>query len=642
RQAEADRRRAAVAFEAVGDVRYRAIALHHLGIDLFRQNRFAQAVGSFREALPLRRQAGDRRGEAITASSLAHAHQVRGEIQPALARYHLALELLDPKRDPAVRARGIHNLGVLYADLGERQRAERHLERAIEAWAEVGQDRARAASLNQLGRLHAEAGDPEAAAVRFAEALELRRKTGDRRGEAASLHRLGGTFQARGQPERALEHYRRARELLGEGRYPRSEAEGLLRTASLFESGPEGSAWRRPGESARLYGEALERFRRVGDPAGEAESRMGLARADAARGRLDAALESSSRALELFETLRARALEQRLRTSFYASIQGHFGTHVELLLELHRQRPGEGWSGRALLASERARARGLADLLSQAGAEGGEASGSIGRRRSLETELAYLEDRLLRLRDRPEPAPAGVLASAEAALDRLLEDLERTRADLRVRDPRIDRLLDPTAGVVGTLAELRSALQGSAPAGAPQAQMLIYWLGEERSYLFRLGADRPGGGGGELEVWTLPARSELEPRVRRAHGLLLRSHHRETRWASRAALCQLSHQLLGPVADRLGQEPLILVPDGALHYLPFAVLPDPRGMALGRDGAASADEACADAEPLLARHEVSYLPSASTLVRLQNRSRPEPEGLLAVVADPVFSASDPR
>lgn len=85
--------------------------------------------------------------------------------------------------------------------------------------------------------------------------------------------------------------------------------------------------------------------------------------------------------------------------------------------------------------------------------------------------------------------------------------------------------------------------------------------------------------------------------------------------------------LLGPVARDLGERRLAIVPDGALGYIPFDVLPSPGGK-----------------DPILMRHEVVVLPSASVLVaeRRQLAHRPPARELAIVLADPVFQADDPR
>jgi CHAT domain-containing protein len=88
--------------------------------------------------------------------------------------------------------------------------------------------------------------------------------------------------------------------------------------------------------------------------------------------------------------------------------------------------------------------------------------------------------------------------------------------------------------------------------------------------------------------------------------------------------------LLGPVAAQLGGKRLLVVPDGALEYLPFAALtiPNTRGPFV----------------PLIVEHEVTSIPSASTLavLRRELQERPPAEKVVAVFADPVFDKTDER
>jgi CHAT domain-containing protein len=72
------------------------------------------------------------------------------------------------------------------------------------------------------------------------------------------------------------------------------------------------------------------------------------------------------------------------------------------------------------------------------------------------------------------------------------------------------------------------------------------------------------------------------------------------------------------------------VADGALQYLPFAALPVP-----GSGG---------PPVPMVVDHEVVSLPSASVLgfLRRETKDRKPPVGAVAVLADPVFEADDPR
>ena len=82
---------------------------------------------------------------------------------------------------------------------------------------------------------------------------------------------------------------------------------------------------------------------------------------------------------------------------------------------------------------------------------------------------------------------------------------------------------------------------------------------------------------------------------------------------------------------QLERKRLLIVPDGALQFVPFAMLPRP-----GRPGLAD--------EPLVVQHEIVQLPSASIVpvLRASAEGRAAPDRLLAVLADPVLAVDDPR
>jgi CHAT domain-containing protein len=148
-----------------------------------------------------------------------------------------------------------------------------------------------------------------------------------------------------------------------------------------------------------------------------------------------------------------------------------------------------------------------------------------------------------------------------------------------------------------------------------------------------------------MTTHVLPPRGEIEGAARAFYELLTARNSeqpdelpaaRQRRVAAAdaaldAAARALSAMLLGPVAGQLGSKRLLIVADGALQYVPFAALPDPAS-------GASADD------PLIVRHEVVLSPSASAVavLRSERRDSGRPAKKVAIIADPVFSADDPR
>ena len=89
-------------------------------------------------------------------------------------------------------------------------------------------------------------------------------------------------------------------------------------------------------------------------------------------------------------------------------------------------------------------------------------------------------------------------------------------------------------------------------------------------------------------------------------------------------------KLLRPVAARIRDKKLTIVPSGALSNLPFELLV--RKDAAGKESF------------LIEEHRIRYLPSASILPLLKawRKDRTSPADELWVLGDPVYQASDPR
>src|SRR5262249_20886461 len=110
--------------------------------------------------------------------------------------------------------------------------------------------------------------------------------------------------------------------------------------------------------------------------------------------------------------------------------------------------------------------------------------------------------------------------------------------------------------------------------------LLEYSLGQERSYVFAVTPT-------SLAAYELPKRDEIESAVRNVYDLLTASKsklHSESELQRlskveaeyKAAVAGLSHTVLGPVARQLKGKRLLIVGDGALQYIPFALLPAPQ------------------------------------------------------------------
>ncbi|HVR99584.1 MAG TPA: CHAT domain-containing protein [Thermoanaerobaculia bacterium] len=559
------------------------------------------AMDFYRRSLALARERGRREDEANALNNLGVSASRIGETREALEHYATALDLFRVLGERRREASALNNLGNLFLDMGAPERAREPLEQALAIARDVSDPVREAAVLLNLSRAAADLGSLDEAETRLAQALALQRRAGHRGGEAWTLRRQGWVRNLAGRPAQAVEPLRQALALFGELGD---------RTGQAAVHQELGRAQAALGESAAAlasFQQALGLAAAVGDVAARADALQEIARLEIARGDLQAARGPLGDALRDLESLRAQVAGDPLRTAHFAAVRGAYELSVDVLMQLHRSAPEAGWDRQAFEEAERGRARGLLDLLRQAGVAAHRAEPElIAQEKSLRQRIDAKA--ALLVRGERSPGPEG---EAERELDRLLTEYQVVEARLEARDPAWADLRSP---VVRT-ADVQNGLDR-------ETLLLVYFLGEPRSYLWAVSPDALAG-------FALPGRKEIETAAGRAHELLSRLDPAD-RAAQEETLASLSALLLGPVAGRLGDKRLAIVADGALEYLPFAALPEP-----------GAEKPSA---PLLDRHEIVRLPSAAVLRELRRvaAARPPSSGAVAVLADPLFRGDDPQ
>src|SRR5262245_3493759 len=642
--------------QAVDDRRGEAITLNNIGLVYRALGEMQKALEKYNEALPLRRAEGDRRGEAITLNNIGLVYRSLGEPQKALEKYNEALTIFQTVTvgDRADQAVTLNNIGEIYRALGEMQKAlEKHNE-ALSLRRAVGDRSGEAVTLNNIGGVYYSLGETQKALERYNEALPLRRAIGDRRGEAATLNNVGAVYDSLGEMRKALDNYNEALPITRAISDRRVEAITLNNIGTAYRSlgetqkalekynealtifrtvgdrAEQGGTLNNIGEVYRALGEiqkALDKFdealslsRAVGDRNGEAAALLGIGRVEQKRGNLTQARQTVEQAVGMIESLRTNITGPEFRASYFASRQEFYEFYIDVLMQMHKQNQAAAFDAVALAISERARARSLLELLTEASADirQGVDGSLLERERSLQQRLnakAAAQVSLLNRKHTPEQADA---AAKEIAT--ITDEYEEIQAQIRARSPRYAALTQPQP--LG-LTEIQQQ-------GLDEDTLLLeYALGEQRSYLWVV--SHPA-----IDSYELPPRAEIEAATRRVYELgAARPKSRtppDPQFIAQARA--LSGMLLGPAAAQLGAKRLVVVAPGALSYLPFAALPAPEDK----------KRPAGDYEPLVAKHEVVSVPSASVLsiIRREMAGRRRAAKSVAVLADPVFEESDPR
>lgn len=580
-------------FQAAGDRDREAHLLNDIGVFYKTVGDFQMALNHFGRALSIFRSIGDRTKEARTRRIIGEVYESIGEKQKAIDYYNQALAIFQSVGDKSREAWTLYNLGFAYRTAGEGQLAIDPLNRALSLYQALGDRPGEASTLIEIAYTYIILNERQKALDLFAQVRSLFKTLNDAEGEAYVLHGIGVVYRDLGEREKTLEY----------------------------------------------FNQALSVWRTVGNPSGEFMTLYQVARAERANGSLLAARSDIEAVLNHIEAQRGKINSQEFRASYFAAQQELYEFYVSLLMQLHKQQPSQRHDATALQASERARARSLLELLTEARANIREDvdPALLEREGGLQQQLTTKAERLMRLRgnvlSKEQTYNAKQeLETVEKEIEALTVEHQQVRAQIRIKSPRYADLTQPSTL---SLKEIQQLLD-------PDTLLLEYALGVEQSYLWAITPTT-------LQSFELPKRAEVEALAKRVYQLLTARSRRPVGEPAEARLVRLaavdaeyvsaagalSKMLLQDVSDQLRSKRLLIVGDGALQYIPFAALPEP----------ASNNELRAVANvPLLVNHEVVNLPSASTLsVLRQDLSKRKPAAkAVAILADPVFDKDDPR
>ena len=583
--------------------------LNNLGVLDWRRGRLAEAGASFDEALTLWRAVPSANGAAATLTNQGNVFFESGAYQQALDRFHAAQMVFDEHHDQRGEAYALNNIGVTRQALGDLDGALTFLGRAATAFRAAGEVAAEGRARLRLGRVRVTRGEREHAAAAIAEGLTLIRRAGDRLGEGDATDLSGVAAAAAGDTSQALAHYEQARAQYEEVGSRKGEA------TALHHAGDALVSLNRPSEAIARFALALDIRRQVGLRDAEAETRYGLARAERQLGRLAQAREHLRAALETTEDVRGRVAGEYSRLTYFSSRQSYFGEQIDVLMELHERQPDRGYAVEAFETSERQRARSLLDEIEgmhSAPWRGVEPSLLVDEL-ALRRQLDFWAYRLAGLANR-RGADAEI-AEARRVLGERVDEYRGLEA--RVRAASRESGMLASSPVLGVRELQRQILD-------VDTVLLRVSLGERRSFAWLLTQD-------SLRTAILPDRATIDRAARRVREVL-----RAPRYAGASidvsatmdtAIDELSAMLLAPLATKLKQRRLLIVSDGILQTVPFAALREP-----------------GTGEPLIVRHEVVMLPSATTLAALgrQVAKRTRAPKAVAVLADPVYDPGDGR
>ena len=543
--------------------------------------------------------------EASVHSQLAYLYHLQNDCAQSLEHAKAVVTLGKELKSPYV-GRDIGNLGVVYACVGDMTEAINYYTQALEISADPRN--ADSGSLVSVLTNIAEANltNYAEALPMLERALALSQDIKNPRMKMRVLMGLGALYQQNGDYAKALERAKAALQI--------AQQTGV--------AVPEGNSWNLLGrifysmsdtvQAVEAHRRALSIGERTSTPQVTWQALAGLAAVFEKQGKLEQAVQHYRHAIEIIEDVRKRIGISEDRAGFLANKINIYEKLIALLIPA-KGKTIQPAASEAFHYVERARARAFLDLLAEAKVEVEQntAPDLTKRQQQLQQRISQFTTQLIKERSQEtSKQDKAKIAELEKSLSQADIELADWLRELRGRNPRYAALKYPEPV---TLAQIQALLNDD-------TLLLSYSLAEPQSFLFAITRN-------DFQVRRLPPETTLREGVKKLLAAITDKNHPSPD-EYRLQAVRLTRHLLLPVSQMIaGKKALVIVPDGALHRLPFETLLLPGTTARG------------DLRqlPYLIRHcAISYVPSASVLAELHKEQRAvAPKGFIAF-GDPIY------
>lgn len=541
-------RQAATEARAAGARAEAASNLNNVGLVEWRRGRYDAALTHLRESARIHRSLGNRERVASALNNIANIQEERGRYDDAIENLRKALEINRAHEDTVDIASNLNNIGLAFRSQGRYDDALRYHQRALRHHRAEGAEEGMADAHNNIGIVLEAEERYDRALVHYRKALDVNRRRDDQNGVAANLSNIAAVQAEQG-------HYREAlttqRDVLKVNRAAGNRPSVAVNLSEI------GEIHKKRGEdekARRSYEKALQLNREIGRRGGVAQNLYDVGDLHLRHQRLAAADSVLRESIRITGTL-LRTASGETRRDFLAKEIQRFQALVTA--RVRADRPAA-----ALRTYERSRARLLAERLADE-----DATHALPPVDSMQTAVGRDEAAILYANTDTERPILAMVVTRDSIYTREVSTAPIRRAARR-HEEALDRL---------------------------RVKEKMPWLKQRASLL-----QEAKGVTGALASLVRLYRHDLSAPL---HQQLLSAERRRR-------LGQVLYTVLvDPLEPILTDvDGLVVVPDGALSYLPFEALGDWSGTRL------------------LEQWRVRYAQSLRVLHLLERRSRSDGSG----------------
>lgn len=597
------------------------------------------ALATANKALKLWQMLGDRAGLARSYSLIGTYYLAQNALVEAAQHHEQALALWRELKRPSQEAAELISLGFIEYRKGDWQGSISYYTQAQGMFDEKAEPLKMGQISSGLGAAFNENGMPENGLIHFQRALDYYRQTQDPNAVIYATWSLGRTYYLlRNYPQAlsylqqslngidqnsfaaapALQYLGRVHIGIGEYKLARQYLDSALETYTKAGNPKEigqlraliGQVYSLEGQVKRAqqyYKDALDIFIKLSDRVNQAAVLYALGELELKNRNFDVAESYLRQSIDATENIWRLSTSSDLTAAFSATVHERYHGYIDCLMRKQHRHADQALAVRAFELSEFARGRSLAELLrtTQTNVIPGLDPELAKQEKSLRQSLRAKEDSRVALLGREYTNEE--LHTLDGELARSEAEYKKVTETIRARYPTYQQVTRPTAWDLPQIQETVVA--------DDQTVLLEYSLGADKSYVWAVTSN-------DIKSYELPTEARINEAVEKVRRLLTTTEPAKSESELSQATRELGQMVLSPVAAELNKRRMIVVADGALHYIPFQILPAP----------------AANDQPLVVTIEVINAPSASILGQLQQETarRQTPTKVLAAFGDPVF------
>lgn len=440
-----------------------------------------------------------------------------------------------------------------------------YLEKSFKIAKEIGSNDILCATYTNLGLAYDGLGNFGKAIEYTEKSLEIAKEIGDTNGETTCYLNLGMFYRHSGNISKGIEYHEKSLEITKRVGEKYGELLCYTHIGNAYDSSGEFN------KAVENHKKSLKIAKEIGDIDSVRNISYNLGKIYERNNNLELAYGYYKRTIELSQIIGRRLIEEPNKISFYISTSKIFHDIIPLCLKLKKD-------SEAFEYTERSKSRAFLDLLATT-----EIRPTVKLTDKLESLLGDEEnclDRLRKLQTRHLTKSSTPVEPRE--VDNIINKLNEIYDKMEVFDQQYASIRQ---GKPQTLKEIQKILSQKA-----KTILVEYYTIKDKIFIFVLSSE-------ELKVRIVQLSDKQLNRY-------IRNYQREMieyRGDIGDTWQELNRYLIEPISDYLSKSDLIyFVPYGLLHYIPIHALK-------------------LNGEPIIKKHAVAYLPSASLLKFCKNK-----------------------